>query len=158
MIAPVASGWSDSCRVGLAPTEERRLSTAHTQSRHWDSSDNLLFLGFTMIRQRRAPRIQPERGSRHEEIAPYKACLNSTELGLPARLSVGKLGGAEEPLQFIPELSVGMNLAADRRRKALGDIRATSDRPACMPEQRCIIGFHFSELRRALQCALVVIV
>ncbi len=42
-----------------------------TQSRHWDSSDNLLFLGLTMIRQRRAPRIQPERGSRHEEIAPY---------------------------------------------------------------------------------------
>jgi hypothetical protein len=32
MTAPVASGWSDSCRVGLAPTEERRLSTAHTQS------------------------------------------------------------------------------------------------------------------------------
>ncbi len=36
MTAPVASGWSDSCRVGLAPTEERRLSTAHT---HWGHSD-----------------------------------------------------------------------------------------------------------------------
>ncbi len=34
MTAPVASGWSDSCRVGLAPTEERRLSTAHTQIGH----------------------------------------------------------------------------------------------------------------------------
>ncbi len=34
MTAPVASGRSDSCRVGLAPTEERRLSTAHTQSGH----------------------------------------------------------------------------------------------------------------------------
>ena len=32
MTAPVASGWSDG-RVGLAPTEERRLSTAHTQRR-----------------------------------------------------------------------------------------------------------------------------
>ncbi len=30
MTAPVAPGWSDG-RVGLAPTEERRLSTAHTQ-------------------------------------------------------------------------------------------------------------------------------
>src|SRR4029077_7282516 len=28
--APVASGWSG-CRVGLAPTGERRLCTAHTQ-------------------------------------------------------------------------------------------------------------------------------
>ena len=37
MTAPIASGRSDSCRVGLAPTEERRLSTAHTQLRH--SSD-----------------------------------------------------------------------------------------------------------------------
>ncbi len=33
MTAPIASGRSDSCRVGLAPTEERRLSTAHTHSR-----------------------------------------------------------------------------------------------------------------------------
>src|SRR6202451_863632 len=29
MTAPVASGWSG-CRVGLAPTGKRRLSTAHT--------------------------------------------------------------------------------------------------------------------------------
>ncbi len=34
MIAPVAPGRSDSCRVGLAPTEERRLTTAHTQPGH----------------------------------------------------------------------------------------------------------------------------
>jgi hypothetical protein len=33
MTAPVASGWSG-CRVGLAPTGKRRLSTAHTQSGH----------------------------------------------------------------------------------------------------------------------------
>ena len=31
--APIASGWSG-CRVGLAPTGKRRLSTAHTQSGH----------------------------------------------------------------------------------------------------------------------------
>ncbi len=31
MTAPVASGWSVGL-VGLAPTEERRLTTAHTQS------------------------------------------------------------------------------------------------------------------------------
>jgi hypothetical protein len=30
MTAPVASGWSG-CRVGLAPTGKRRLSTAHTR-------------------------------------------------------------------------------------------------------------------------------
>jgi hypothetical protein len=28
MTAPVASGWSG-CRVGFAPTEKRRLLTAH---------------------------------------------------------------------------------------------------------------------------------
>ncbi len=33
MTAPIASGWSDSCRVGFAPTEKRRLSTAHPRSR-----------------------------------------------------------------------------------------------------------------------------
>src|ERR1700721_2881388 len=33
--APVASGWS-SCRVGLAPTGKRRLSTAHTRSGRWE--------------------------------------------------------------------------------------------------------------------------
>src|SRR5271168_2315212 len=33
MTAPIASGWSV-CRVGLAPTGKRRLSTAHTQLRH----------------------------------------------------------------------------------------------------------------------------
>ncbi len=27
--APIATGWSDSCRVGFPPTEEPRLSTAH---------------------------------------------------------------------------------------------------------------------------------
>ena len=32
MTAPVASGWSG-CRVGLAPTEKRRLITAHTRRR-----------------------------------------------------------------------------------------------------------------------------
>src|SRR5262245_49908785 len=31
--APVASGWSV-CRVGVAPTGERRLGTAHTQPGH----------------------------------------------------------------------------------------------------------------------------
>src|ERR1700680_2513985 len=33
LTAPGASGWSG-CRVGLAPTGKRRLSTAHTQSGH----------------------------------------------------------------------------------------------------------------------------
>src|SRR6187399_3115763 len=33
MTAPIASGWSG-CRVGLAPTGKRRLSTAHTPNRH----------------------------------------------------------------------------------------------------------------------------
>ena len=27
--APIATGWSDPCRVGFAPTEDVRLSTAH---------------------------------------------------------------------------------------------------------------------------------
>jgi hypothetical protein len=29
MTAPIASGRSENCRVGFAPTEKRRLSTAH---------------------------------------------------------------------------------------------------------------------------------
>src|SRR5450432_826232 len=33
MTAPTASGWSG-CRVGLAPTGKRRLSTAHANSGH----------------------------------------------------------------------------------------------------------------------------
>src|ERR1700733_12892952 len=33
LTAPVASGWSG-CRVGLAPTGKRRLSTAHTRHSH----------------------------------------------------------------------------------------------------------------------------
>jgi hypothetical protein len=28
-IAPIATGWSDSCRVGFAPTGKQRLITAH---------------------------------------------------------------------------------------------------------------------------------
>ena len=33
MTAPVATGWSGG-RVGLAPTEKRRLTTAHTHNGH----------------------------------------------------------------------------------------------------------------------------
>ena len=38
MTAPIASGWSG-CRVGLAPTGKRRLSTAHTHRGHQPASD-----------------------------------------------------------------------------------------------------------------------
>jgi hypothetical protein len=31
--APIATGWNDSCRVGIAPTEDRRLGTAHKGDR-----------------------------------------------------------------------------------------------------------------------------
>jgi hypothetical protein len=37
MTAPVVSGWSDG-RVGLAPTEKRRFTTAHTRSGHLNIS------------------------------------------------------------------------------------------------------------------------
>src|SRR5260370_22509996 len=30
--APIATGWSESCRVGIAPTEDRHLDTAHTDT------------------------------------------------------------------------------------------------------------------------------
>ena len=33
--APIATGWSDSCRVGFAPTEDRRLFTAHCRVDDW---------------------------------------------------------------------------------------------------------------------------
>ena len=29
---PIATGWNDSCRVGVAPTEDRHLCTAHTDT------------------------------------------------------------------------------------------------------------------------------
>ena len=31
--APIATGWSDSCRAGISPTEEPRLRTAHCNDR-----------------------------------------------------------------------------------------------------------------------------
>ncbi len=34
MTAPIATGWSENCRVGFSPTEKRRLSTAHARSGH----------------------------------------------------------------------------------------------------------------------------
>jgi hypothetical protein len=33
--APIATGWSDSCRVGIAPTEDRHLCTAHTDTNYF---------------------------------------------------------------------------------------------------------------------------
>ena len=37
--APIASGWSEpSSRVGLSPTVDQRLFTAHVQWRYYDSS------------------------------------------------------------------------------------------------------------------------
>ena len=39
IVAPIATGWSESCRVGIAPTEDRRLVTAHNGDRHRPSSE-----------------------------------------------------------------------------------------------------------------------
>src|SRR6516164_2670409 len=35
--APIATGWSNSCPVGLAPTEERHLCTAHGHARYLET-------------------------------------------------------------------------------------------------------------------------
>src|SRR5438093_8836859 len=35
--APIATGWSNSCQVGLTPTEERRLCTAHGHREYTNS-------------------------------------------------------------------------------------------------------------------------
>ena len=32
LVAPIATGWSESCRVGIIPTEDRRLFAAHPLS------------------------------------------------------------------------------------------------------------------------------
>ena len=45
MTAPVASGWSGR-RVGLAPTGERRLFTAHTPNGHSMSRPRHIFIGY----------------------------------------------------------------------------------------------------------------
>ncbi|GHU25880.1 hypothetical protein AGMMS50256_01510 [Betaproteobacteria bacterium] len=34
--APIASGWSESCRAGFAPAERQRLGTAHNRPRFSD--------------------------------------------------------------------------------------------------------------------------
>ena len=38
--APIASGWSENCRVGLSPTGKRRLYTAHAKSSRSLDTDN----------------------------------------------------------------------------------------------------------------------
>ena len=40
--APIATGWSDLCRVGIAPTEEPRLSTTHRHPPSGDQTPTLL--------------------------------------------------------------------------------------------------------------------
>ena len=40
--APIATGWSESCRVGIAPTEDRRLCTAHKMTSHLNWSSLIL--------------------------------------------------------------------------------------------------------------------
>jgi hypothetical protein len=40
--APIASGWSESCRVGFAPTGKQRLDTAH-ESRAAAHPDGRIF-------------------------------------------------------------------------------------------------------------------
>jgi len=34
MTAPIATGWSKNCRMGLSPTKKRHLSTAHAKLGH----------------------------------------------------------------------------------------------------------------------------
>ncbi len=48
--APTATGWSDSCRVGVTPTERSRLCTAHVEDGHY------------LPRQQRAESPLPEQG------------------------------------------------------------------------------------------------
>src|SRR5437870_12078257 len=40
--APIATGWSESCRVGIAPTEDRRLCTAHKMTSQFKWSPLIL--------------------------------------------------------------------------------------------------------------------
>ena len=46
--APTATGWSDSCRAGFAPAEERRLCTAHTILVVNESCDQLRISGILL--------------------------------------------------------------------------------------------------------------
>ena len=43
--APTATGWSDSCRAGFAPAEERRLRTAHGKKLSYSSTINRIERG-----------------------------------------------------------------------------------------------------------------
>ncbi len=62
--APIATGWSEICRVGLAPTENSRLFTAHKGE----------ILVFDVIQN--VPRMSPlcarhlAHGHRHRSLAP----------------------------------------------------------------------------------------
>jgi len=41
--APIATGWSNTCQVGIAPTEERHLGTAHGHSEFFFCKHNSRF-------------------------------------------------------------------------------------------------------------------
>src|ERR1700682_1964585 len=51
--APIATGWSNSCQVGVAPTEERRLGTAHGHRRFFRSEkgNSLTVFAFLHLKQ-----------------------------------------------------------------------------------------------------------
>jgi hypothetical protein len=51
--APIATGWSDSCRVGLSPTERSRLCTAHLKAGSVRLVADLGVTAFTAPRPRR---------------------------------------------------------------------------------------------------------
>ena len=57
--APIATGWSDSCRAGFAPAEEWRLSTAH----------HVAFVRFTILHRLVVPRSRRSGCSRRRIAA-----------------------------------------------------------------------------------------
>ena len=68
MTAPIASGWSG-CRVGLAPTGKRRLSTAHTHLGHRPASHVAVAKrGPTSIRARSGRRLGARRHHAHAAV------------------------------------------------------------------------------------------
>ena len=89
MTAPVASGWSD-CRVGVAPTGKRRLSTAHGRSRHDESR-------VASSSERRSPGPSLQRDVSH--VRPQYSSPTARQRGAPMRSAAGTATSAAQAVR-----------------------------------------------------------
>src|SRR5207253_3540102 len=84
--APIATGWSESCRVGIAPTEDRRLVTAHNGDRRGVLPSQSPFFWSQRPTKRKRPKVKAFARARPQFFFRHAVA------DLPAR-SHGRAGG-----------------------------------------------------------------